>query len=67
VTSPAGWFLLRLGDHPEVRISQNPFGTYDVVLQIDGDYPHEADALRAVGIHRAELAAMRAVDVDRAA
>lgn len=52
------WLTGRTGGRPEMWIRQNSFGTFDVVLQVDGGYPSEMDALRALGVLRAELRAL---------
>lgn len=53
--TPAEWFRVRLDRPPDLRVLQNPYGAWDVLLRVDGGYADPGDALGAAELHREEI------------
>jgi hypothetical protein len=56
--TPAEWALCRLDAPPDLRVLQNPYGAWDVLLRVDGGYSDPVDALAAAETHREEIESM---------
>lgn len=56
--TPDQWFIVRLDTPPDLRVLQNPYGAWDVLLCVDGGYRDPADALAAAETHHEEIKAM---------
>ena len=53
--TPEQWAICRLDSPPDLRVLQNPYGAWDVLLRVDGGYSDPVDALAAAEKHRVEI------------
>lgn len=53
--TPEQWLLIHLDSPPDLRVLQNPYGAWDVLLRVDGGYADPVDALAAAEKHRVEI------------
>lgn len=53
--TPEQWLICRLDSPPDLRLLQNPHGSWDVLLCVDGGYADPVDALAVTEKHREEI------------